>query len=359
MNTSDYFDIRPVLRKLVSRSALSEEEVHQTVNSILEGKLSEAAIASFLVAMSMKGETSEEIRAILQTIKRHAIRISPKITGPLVDTCGTGGDVIKSFNISTAAAVVASSAGMKIAKHGNRSVSGFCGSADFLEYIGFDLQTSPEKISSAIEKFGIGFLYAPNFHPALRRVAAARSIIGIRTVFNIAGPLSNPCTNLTGQVIGVFGTYLLEPIAHAIQNTGLNDAMIVHSHDGLDELSNTCENDILRISDNQIERIRLHPKMLNMQVAKQSQILVNSKEESLRDTLQVIFGVASQEKEDIVVLNASAALVIAKVASDFQEGVDIARSLIKNGKPQQKLRELVRWCGTEERLESAIKNFIP
>ena len=122
MNTSDYFDIRPVLRKLVSRSALSEEEVHQTVNSILEGKLSEAAIASFLVAMSMKGETSEEIRAILQTIKRHAIRISPKITGPLVDTCGTGGDVIKSFNISTAAAVVASSAGMKIAKHGNRSV---------------------------------------------------------------------------------------------------------------------------------------------------------------------------------------------------------------------------------------------
>jgi anthranilate phosphoribosyltransferase len=135
--------------------------------------------------------------------------------------------------------------------------------------------------------------------------------------------------------------------------------MVVHAHDGLDELSNTCENDILWISDNQIKRIILHPKMLNMQVAKQSQIIVNSKEESLRDTLQVIFGVASQEKEDIVVLNASAALVIAKVARDFQEGVDIARSLIKNGKPQQKLRELVRWCGKEERLESAIRNFIP
>ena len=358
--STDNFDIRPILLKLVSRSALSEEEVHQTINSILEGKLSEAAIASFLVAMSMKGETSEEIRAILQTIKRHAIKISPKITGPLIDTCGTGGDAIKSFNISTAAAIVASSAaGMRIAKHGNRSVSGFCGSADFLDYIGFDLRSSPEKVCSAIENIGIGFLYAPNFHPALRRVATARNIIGIRTVFNIAGPLSNPCTNITGQVIGVFASYLLEPIAHAIQNTGINDAMVVHSHDGLDELSNTCENDIFWISDNQIKRIILHPKMLNMNVAKQSQIIINSKEQSLRDTLQVIFGVASQEKEDIVVLNASAALVIAKVARDFHEGVDIARSLIKNGKPQQKLRQLVRWCGKEERLESAIKNFIP
>jgi anthranilate phosphoribosyltransferase len=357
--STDNFDIRPILLKLVSRSALSEEEVHQTVNSILEGKLSEAAIASFLVAMSMKGETSEEISAILQTIKRHAIKISPKITGSLVDTCGTGGDAIKSFNISTAAAIVASSAGMRIAKHGNRSVSGFCGSADFLDFIGFDLQSSPEKVCSAIENIGIGFLYAPNFHPALRRVAAARNIIGIRTVFNIAGPLSNPCTNITGQVIGVFASYLLEPIAHAIQNSGINDAMIVHSHDGLDELSNTCENDVFWISDDQIKRIILHPKMLNMKVAKQSQIIINSKEQSLRDTLQVIFGVASQEKEDIVILNASAALVIGKVARDFQEGVDIARSLIKNGKPQQKLRELVRWCGREEILESAIKNFIP
>jgi anthranilate phosphoribosyltransferase len=254
---------------------------------------------------------------------------------------------------------VASSAGMRIAKHGNRSVSGFCGSADFLDFIGFDLQSPPEKVCSAIENIGISFLYAPNFHPALRRVATARNIIGIRTVFNIAGPLSNPCTNITGQVIGVFASYLLEPIAHAIQNSGINDAMIVHSHDGLDELSNTCENNIFWISDNQIKRMILHPKMLNMKVAKQSQIIINSKEQSLRDTLQVIFGVASQEKEDIVVLNASAALVIGKVARDFKEGVDIARSLIKSGKPQQKLRELVRWCGREEILESAIKNFIP
>jgi anthranilate phosphoribosyltransferase len=357
--SSDNFDIRPVLRKLVSRSTLSEEEVYQTVNSILEGKLSEAAIAAFLVALSMKGEKPEEIRAVLQIIRQHAIRISPKIDGPLIDTCGTGGNTIKSFNISTAAAIVASAAGMPVAKHGNRSVSGFCGSADFLEYIGFDLQSPPEKVCSAIENFGIGFLYAPNFHPALRRVAPARNMIGIRTVFNIAGPLSNPCTNLTGQIIGVFGTDLLEPIARATQNSGLNDVMVVHALDGLDELSNTCENEILWINDNQIKRIKLHPKMLNMQIAKQHQIIVNSKEESLRDTLQVLFGVASQEKEDIVVLNASAALVVGRIAKDFHEGIDIARSSIKDGKPQQKLLELIRFCGNKERLESAIKKFIP
>jgi anthranilate phosphoribosyltransferase len=357
--SSDNFDIRPVLRKLVSRLTLSEQEVYQTVNSILEGKLSEAAIAAFLVALSMKGEKHEEIRAVLQTIRRYAIRISPRINGPLIDTCGTGGNAIKSFNISTAAAIVVSAAGMTVAKHGNRSVSGFCGSADFLEYIGFDLQSPPEKVCSAIENLGIGFLYAPNFHPTLRRVAPARNIIGIRTVFNIAAPLSNPCTNLTGQIIGVFGIDLLEPIARAIQNSGLNDAMIVHSLDGLDELSNTCENDILWIKDNQIKRIKLHPKMLNMQIAKQHQIIVNSKEQSIRDTLQVLFGVASQEKEDIVVLNASAALVIGKIAKDFDEGIDIARSSIKDGKAQQKLLELIRFCGDKEKLESAIKKFIP
>jgi anthranilate phosphoribosyltransferase len=357
--SSDNFDIRPVLRKLVSRLSLSEQEVYQTVNSILEGKLSEAAIAAFLVAWSMKGENHEEIRAVLQTIRRHAIRISPRINGPLIDTCGTGGNAIKSFNISTAAAIVDSAAGMTVAKHGNRSVSGFCGSADFLEYIGFDLQSPPEKVCSAIENLGIGFLYAPNFHPALRRVAPARNIIGIRTVFNIAAPLSNPCTNLTGQIIGVFGTDLLEPIARAIQNTGMNDAMVVHGLDGLDELSNTCENDILLIKDNQIKRIKLHPKMLNMQTAKQHQIIVNSKEQSIRDTLQVLFGVASQEKEDIVVLNASAALVVGKIAKDFNEGIDIARSSIKDGKAQQKLLELIRFCGDKEKLESAIKKFIP
>ena len=359
MSNGNFADLRPVIRKLISRTNLSENEICQSVHLILEGKASDAAIASFLVALTMKGETAEEIWAILQTVKEHAIKITPKVNGNLIDTCGTGGDTIRSFNISTAAAIVASSAGSKVAKHGNRSFSGFCGSADFLECIGFDLNSTPASVSEAIEKTGIGFLYSPKFHPAMGNAASARKTIGIRSVFNIVGPLSNPCTNISGQVIGVFEPSLLDTITNVLQKgTDGNEVMVVHAYDGFDELSNTCENDIIWIIDKQIKRIRLHPKVVNIQVAKPEQLLVHSKEDSIRDTLQVIYGIASQEKEDIVALNASAALVIGKVARDFKEGVQIARSAIKEGKPQKKLLQLIQSCGNSEKLEKAEEKFI-
>jgi anthranilate phosphoribosyltransferase len=359
VSSVNFADLGPVIRKLISRTNLSENEIRQSVHLILKGKASDAAIASFLVALAMKGETAEEIWTILQTVKEHAIKITPKVNGNLIDTCGTGGDTIRSFNISTAAAIVASSAGSKVAKHGNRSFSGFCGSADFLEHIGLDLNSTPASVSEAIEKTGIGFLYSPKFHPAMGNAASARKTIGIRSVFNIVGPLSNPCTNICGQVIGVFEPSLLDTITNALQKGGDgNEVMVVHAYDGFDELSNTCENDIVWIIGKQIKRIRLHPKVVNMQVAKPEQLVVQSKEDSIRDTLQVIYGTASQEKEDIVALNASAALVIGKVARDFKEGVQIARAAIKEGKPQKKLLQLVQSCGNSEKLEDAEKQFI-
>jgi anthranilate phosphoribosyltransferase len=359
VSSVNFADLGPVIRKLISRTNLSENEIRQSVHLILEGKASDAAIASFLVALAMKGETAEEIWTILQTVKEHAIKITPKVNGNLIDTCGTGGDTIRSFNISTAAAIVASSAGSKVAKHGNRSFSGFCGSADFLEHIGLDLNSTPASVSEAIEKTGIGFLYSPKFHPAMGNAASARKTIGIRSVFNIVGPLSNPCTNICGQVIGVFEPSLLDTITNALQKGGDgNEVMVVHAYDGFDELSNTCENDIVWIIGKQIKRIRLHPKVVNMQVAKPEQLVVQSKGDSIRDTLQVIYGTASQEKEDIVALNASAALVIGKVARDFKEGVQIARAAIKEGKPQKKLLQLVQSCGNSEKLEDAEKQFI-
>jgi anthranilate phosphoribosyltransferase len=359
VSSVNFADLGPVIRKLISRTNLSENEIRQSVHLILEGKASDAAIASFLVALAMKGETAEEIWTILQTVKEHAIKITPKVNGNLIDTCGTGGDTIRSFNISTAAAIVASSAGSKVAKHGNRSFSGFCGSADFLEHIGLDLNSTPASVSEAIEKTGIGFLYSPKFHPAMGNAASARKTIGIRSVFNIVGPLSNPCTNICGQVIGVFEPSLLDTITNALQKGGDgNEVMVVHAYDGFDELSNTCENDIVWIIGKQVKRIRLHPKVVNMQVAKPEQLVVQSKEDSIRDTLQVIYGTASQEKEDIVALNASAALVIGKVARDFKEGVQIARAAIKEGKPQKKLLQLVQSCGNSEKLEDAEKQFI-
>jgi anthranilate phosphoribosyltransferase len=351
-------DLRPAIKKLVARTNLSNVEVTQAFDTILGGSAPDAAISAFLVALAMKGETAEELKSILFSLRNHATRITPNIRGALIDTCGTGGDSIRSFNISTAAAIIAAAAGAKVAKHGNRSVSGVCGSADFLEYIGLDLSAPAAKVQSCIENTGIGFLFAPLFHPSMKHVANARKAIGIRTVFNMVGPLSNPCTNISGQVIGVFEPSLLEIFSEVCKGY-VNEAMIVHAHDGFDELSNTCENDVLWISgDRQAKRIRLHPRAVSMQVAKPEQLVVSTKEESIRSTLQSIYGKAAREKQDIVILNAAAALVVGKIAQDFKEGVEIARDTIRNGKAQDKLSQLVKYCGDHEKLKESEKKFL-
>jgi anthranilate phosphoribosyltransferase len=351
-------DLRPAIRKLVARANLSDDEIGLVFDAILNGTSSETSVSAFLVALAMKGETAGEIRAILATIRKHAIHITPNVKGPLIDTCGTGGDSIRSFNISTAAAVVASSAGAKIAKHGNRSVSGICGSADFLEEIGFDLNSPPEKTRSCIENVGIGFLYAPIFHPSMKNAASSRKAIGIRTVFNIVGPLSNPCTNIWGQVIGVYEPALMEIFSEVCQGH-VKEAMIVHAADGFDELSNTCENDVLWTASNgRTKRLRLHPQVLGMPVAKPEKLVVSSRDESISATLQTIYGKAPREKEDIVVINASAALVLGKVARDFKEGVAVARDSIKTGKAREKLSQMIRYSGDETKLKEAEKKFL-
>ena len=227
-------DLSRIIQKLVSTKELNDDEIIYAISLILQGKVSEAAIASFLVALRMKGETAHELLVLMQTIKKYAIRITPNIDGFLIDTCGTGGGRINTFNISTASAIIASSAGAKVAKHGNRSNSGVCGSADFMEYIGLNLECSIADIVEAIEQTGMGFLYAPKFQPAMLNVASARRTIGIRTVFNIIGPLCNPCTNLAGQLIGAPEPKIIETLALALQQSDLEDIMLVNPKDGLD-----------------------------------------------------------------------------------------------------------------------------
>jgi len=351
-------DLRPAIKKLVARTNLSDKEISEVLDAILGGSISDATIAAFLVALAMKGETAEELRSIMLSLRKHSTRITPHVQGPLIDTCGTGGDSIRSFNISTAAALVASAAGARVAKHGNRSVSGLCGSADFFECVGLDLNAPAAKVQSCIENVGIGFLFAPLFHPSMKHVAPARSTIGIRTVFNMVGPLSNPCTNISGQVIGVFEPALLDIFAQVCLGH-IDEAMIVHAHDGFDELSNTCENDILWVSrDMQTKRIRLHPRAVGMQVARPEKLVVNSKEESIKNTLQSIHGKAGSEKEDIVILNAAAALVVSKITQDFKDGVEIARETIKSGKAQDRLLQLIKYCGDAEKLKEIEKKLL-
>jgi anthranilate phosphoribosyltransferase len=351
-------DLLPEIKKLVAKTDLSAAEITRALDAILAAQVPETAVAAFLVALAVKGETPDELRSILVSLRNHATRITPQVTGPLIDTCGTGGDSTRSFNISTAAAIVASAASAKVAKHGNRSASSICGSADFLEYIGLDLNAPPVKVQSCIENIGIGFLFAPLFHPSMKNVASIRKTIGIRTVFNKIGPLSNPCTNISGQLIGVFEPQLLQVFSEVCAGY-VSEAMIVYAHDGFDELSNTCQNDIYWISsDNHTTRmIRLHPNAVGMEVAKPEQLIVNSKIDSIMSTLQAIYGQGSREKMDIVILNAAAALVVGKIASNLKEGVEFARDTIKSGKARDKLSQMIRYCGDLEKLEEAEKKF--
>ncbi len=351
-------NLQTEIKKLVSKKDLSSGEITDALDAILAANVPDTAVAAFLVALAMKGETAEELRSVLLSLRKRATRITPSVKGSLIDTCGTGGDSKKSFNISTAAAIVAAAASAKVAKHGNRSATSLCGSADFLEYIGLDLNTPPTKVQSCIENVGIGFLFAPLFHPSMKNVATIRKTIGIRTVFNKVGPLSNPCTNLSGQLIGVFQPQLLQVFSEVCSGY-VGEAMIVYAQDGFDELSTTCQNDIYWFSseNNTTRSIRLHPNALGMEVAKSEQLVVASKIDSINSTLQTIYGKGSREKMDIVVLNAAAALVVSKISSNLKEGVEYARDAIKSGKARDKLSQLIKYCGDLEKLKEAEKTF--
>lgn len=351
-------DFRLIIQKLVSGGQLLDDEIIHSMNLIMQGKLSEASIASFLVALRMKGETPHEVSLIMRIMKEYMIKITPKIDGFLIDICGTGGGQINTFNISTASAIIASSAGAKVAKHCNRSASGVCGSADFMESIGMALEAPIDDITKAIQEIGLGFLYAPKFHPSMQNVASVRRVIGIRTVFNIVGPLANPCTNLGGQVIGAPDLNVAETLILALNETGAKNIMLINSVDGLDELSCTCENDITLITENEIKHIRFHPKEIGLETTGLENLIVCTKEDSIRDTLRVIYGVGDKHKQNIVYLNASAALVIGQIASDFREGVEIARDAVRDGRTQKLLSEYIRRCGKKETLIEAEKKYI-
>lgn len=350
-------EIKPLIRKLVTRADLSPEEAAQAFDSMLCGHLTEAESSAFLIALAMKGETAPEITAAAASIKKHSVRLSPKTLYPIVDTCGTGGDFQSTFNISTAAAIVASAAGAIIAKHGNRSSSGLCGSADFMEAIGFKLDSKPSQVLASIEKIGLGFLFAPTFHPSMRNVSAVRRAIGVRTVFNVAGPLCNPCENLSGQVVGVYSQALAATLEQVFAASGTT-AMIVNASDGLDELSTTCTNSVVWIHDKIKESCRISPQDVGISIGSISDLRVASKNESIAETLRVIYGLADKSKEDIVTLNAAAALLVSKSCKSFEDGITKSRRAIADGTARLQLSRLIELCGEPEGLQSAEKKFL-
>ncbi len=348
--------IRDSIRKLAESQSLLYDEMVQCMHEIMQGNADDASIATFLLALKMKGETADELKAMLDTMNEFAVKIKPSVKGRLVDTCGTGGDRIKTFNISTASAFVASAAGVNIAKHGNRSVSGPCGSADVLEYFGYDLNTEPSNVKECIEELGIGFMFAPKFHPAMKHVANARKELGIRTALNILGPLSNPA-GVDAQVVGVYDLSLIDKIVQLLKNAGRKEAMVFHARDGLDELSNTCVNHIAWLRDGSINRLDLDPKNFKISVAEPADLSILNKEEAAMQMFKVLNGSADEKKISVVLLNTAAALMVGNKADSFEDAIELAKKSVRSGDAYKKFKALIGRCGNALRLEELEKKW--
>jgi len=310
----------------------------------MSGGASEAQVAGLLIALRMKGETMEEIAGFARSMRKNAV-VVPSGHPLLLDVCGTGGDSQGTFNISTAAALVIAAAGVPVAKHGNRSVSSKCGSADVLERLGVRFDLSPQEIGRCIDEVGIGFLYAPHLHPAMRHAIGPRREMGVRTVFNILGPLTNPA-GANVQLLGVYCPELTEVMARVLRALGCQAAFVVHGGDGLDELSTTGKNRVTELQGKEISTYTLDPRDLGLPPATLSDLQGGDAEANAAIITQILAG-DHGPKRDIVLLNAAYGFVLGKVATDINEGLDQAAQVIDSGAAQQTLASLIAF--TQER----------
>ena len=341
--------ITEAVRTLVEKKDLTRIEAAAAMESIMSGAATNAQIAAFLTALRMKGETVEELIGFAQVMRQKAVRVRTRgeevaaLTGTdremLIDTCGTGGDAAGTFNVSTATAFVVAGAGLKVAKHGNRSVSSLCGSADVVETLGINIELSPAKVARCVDEVGIGFLYAPLLHTAMKHVMAARREMGIRTVFNMLGPLTNPA-NANAQVIGVYAAALTEPLARVLAELGTIRAFVVHGADGLDEISNTGDSYIAEVREGVVRSYTVRPEDFGIPRATIRELQGGDREENAQIIRQILQGEGGP-KRDIVLMNAAAALVVGGKARDLKEGVTMAAHSIDSGSARAKLEALV------------------
>jgi anthranilate phosphoribosyltransferase len=349
--------ITDVLHRLANhRQSLSRAEAREAMAEVLAGSCTDAQIAAFLVALHMKGETVEEIvgfaeaiRAAaipLEVVRNSTVDVSGTERDALVDTCGTGGDASGTFNISTATALVVAGAGVRVAKHGNRSVTSKCGSADVMEALGVDINLPPTQIATCLDKVGIAFLFAPAMHSAMRYVQPARRELRLRTVFNLLGPLTNPA-RASAQVVGVYSSDLVEKLAEALSMLGLHRALVVHGHDGLDEVTITTSTRIAEVREGTVRSYEVTPEEFKFERATMSDISGGDATENARIIQDVLKGTPSARR-NIVLLNAAAALVAASRANHLAEALPLAAASIDSGRAATKLEALVRFTNTQQ-----------
>ena len=331
-------DIQQALKVVVEKQDLTQQQMSDVMQYIMTGGATPAQVAGFLVALQMKGETVTEIAAAADVMRSLATPVN--ITAStLVDTCGTGGDGASTFNVSTASAFVVAAAGGQVAKHGNRSISSSSGSADVLEAAGVNLDITPEEVKHCIESIGVGFMFAQKHHGAMRHAITPRKEMGIKTIFNLLGPLTNPA-KAKHQVLGVFDKKWVEPMANVLKALGSKHVLVVHASDGLDEISIGASTFVAELKEGDIRCYDIEPEQFDLKRETVESLAINNAEESLA-IINSVFDGQTGPSRDIVVLNAGAAIYAADIADSLDEGIKQAQSVIDNGMAKQKLQDLI------------------
>jgi len=331
-------DLQTAIARVIEKKDLSGTEMQSVMRLIMHGEATSAQIGGFLVALRMKGETVEEIAAAVSVMRELATRV--EVDYPhMVDIVGTGGDGSNTFNISTAAAFVIAAAGARVTKHGNRSASSKSGSADVLEIAGVNIELTPAQVKECIDKTGMGFMFAPRHHSAMKHAIGPRKELGTRTIFNMLGPMTNPA-GVRNQLIGVYAKTLIRPVAEVLQRLGSNHILVVHSEDGLDEISIAAPTDVAELKDGEISTYRISPALFDMQEASLDSLRVNNAADSLA-LVQCVLNNEPGAARDIVILNAGAAIYASGLTGDLSAGVSMAVETIASGAGKNKLEELI------------------
>ena len=333
-------NIQQAIKSVIAKQNLNEDQMHDVMNSIMTGQTTDAQIGAFLIGLSMKGETIEEITASAKVMRALATPVEIGNSDYLVDTCGTGGDGLGLFNISTASAFVVAAAGGKVAKHGNRSISSKSGSADVLESAGVNLDLSPRIIGQCVEEIGVGFMFAPAHHSAMKHAIGPRKELAVRTIFNVLGPLTNPA-KAPNQVMGVYDKSLIEPIANVLKGLGSRHVMVVHSADGLDELSIADKTYVAELKEGVVTTYTIHPEELGFVLGDLNDIKAGDAKDSL-NIIKDAFSGKEGAARDIISLNAGAAIYVCGLTDSLISGIERSRLALSDGSAQQKLDDYIK-----------------
>ena len=342
--------ISELILALKEGTDLTYEQMSQAMADVLSGRTSDSQNADFLSYLADKGETDDELLGMLDKMQEFSLKVKPRNKGTIIDMCGTGGDRLHTFNISTAASFVVAAAGGTVAKHGNRSSSGVSGSADVFEHFGYDLNMEPASIADILQKHGICFMFAQKFHPAMRHVSAARKTLGRRTAFNLLGPLSNPA-GVTSQLVGVSSAEYLDRLPLILKRRGAENIMTVRSDDGMDEFSTSSVNRVCVLKDGKVLMNAIDPEVLGLHKSSLKDIQVSSRDGAIRSFVGVLNGTANRPMMETVALNAAGGLIVANVCKNFEEAIQVALETMDSGKAFALLKRFVQDTGDISKLK--------